>query len=128
MNQILQTSLDNNKIKSLKLKKILKFQLYISIVLFVIISSILSYNIFHLNSKEQYSNQVLNNYNITKLYANLYSNNLSNSDEIIDPPFVLGIIEIPKIDVYYPVFSTCNDDLLKISPCKFYGPKFGYNR
>ena len=32
-----------------------------------------------------------------------------------------GIIEIPKIDLYYPVFSHLTEDLLKIAPCKFYG-------
>lgn len=32
-----------------------------------------------------------------------------------------GIIQIPKIDLYYPVFSYLTENLLKISPCKFYG-------
>lgn len=32
-----------------------------------------------------------------------------------------GIIQIPKIDLYYPVFSNLTEDLLKVSPCKFYG-------
>lgn len=32
-----------------------------------------------------------------------------------------GIIEIPKINLYYPIFSNLTEDLLKISPCKFYG-------
>lgn len=32
-----------------------------------------------------------------------------------------GIIKIEKIDLYYPVFSYLTEDLLKISPCKFYG-------
>lgn len=32
-----------------------------------------------------------------------------------------GIIEIPKINLYYPIFSDLTEDLLKISPCKFYG-------
>ena len=32
-----------------------------------------------------------------------------------------GIIEIPKINIYYPVFSELSDELLKIAPCKFYG-------
>lgn len=32
-----------------------------------------------------------------------------------------GIIEIPKINLYYPVFSDLTEDLLKIAPCKFYG-------
>ena len=32
-----------------------------------------------------------------------------------------GIIEIPKLNLYYPVFSTLSEELLKIAPCKFYG-------
>lgn len=32
-----------------------------------------------------------------------------------------GIIEIPKINLYYPIFSYLTEDLLKIAPCKFYG-------
>lgn len=34
-----------------------------------------------------------------------------------------GIIEIEKINLYYPVFSQLTEDLLKISPCKFYGDR-----
>lgn len=34
---------------------------------------------------------------------------------------LFGIIEIPKIDLYYPVFSQLTEELLKVSPCKFYG-------
>ena len=30
-------------------------------------------------------------------------------------------IEIPKINLYYPVFSYLDEELLKVSPCKFYG-------
>lgn len=32
-----------------------------------------------------------------------------------------GIIQIPKINLYYPVFSYLTEELLKIAPCKFYG-------
>ncbi len=40
-----------------------------------------------------------------------------------------GIIQIPKINLYYPVFSHLTEDLLKIAPCKFYGdsPKVNGN-
>ena len=31
-----------------------------------------------------------------------------------------GIIEIPKLDLYYPIYSELNEDLLKIAPCKFF--------
>lgn len=34
---------------------------------------------------------------------------------------MFGIIEIPKINLYYPVFSQLTEELLKVSPCKFYG-------
>ncbi len=33
-----------------------------------------------------------------------------------------GIINIPKIKVNYPILSETTDALLKVSPCKFWGP------
>lgn len=36
--------------------------------------------------------------------------------------YTIGVINIPKIEVNYPILSTYSDELLKISPCKFYGP------
>lgn len=35
---------------------------------------------------------------------------------------VIGIVEIPKINISYPILSNINDELLKIAPCRFYGP------
>ncbi len=35
-----------------------------------------------------------------------------------------GKIIIPKINLDYSVFNECNDELLKILPCKFYGVDF----
>lgn len=32
-----------------------------------------------------------------------------------------GIIEIPKINIYYPIFSYLSEETLQVSPCKFYG-------
>lgn len=32
-----------------------------------------------------------------------------------------GKITIPKIELEYSIFNTCDDELLKILPCKFYG-------
>lgn len=118
MNQILEIK-KNNK---LKLKKILKLQFYFSIFLIFAIGFYIFFNISRLNKKEKYSNALLNNYNITKLYSNLTSNESSKNFENSD---ILGIIEIPKINVYYPIFSNYDDELLKISPCRFYGPSPG---
>lgn len=33
----------------------------------------------------------------------------------------IAIINIPSINLTYPILSTFNDDLLKISPCKYWG-------
>lgn len=127
MNQILQTDLKEKNSKLKQLKKLLKIQLYFSIIFMIIIVSVISYNNLNLQKKEMYSNQVLNNYNITKLYSNLnsISNEMQNSDNNTENSYIIGILEIPKINIYYPIFSTYDDELLKICPCKFYGPSPG---
>ena len=57
-----------------------------------------------------------NNYELSNLYTNVNSqNNADNQNDLF------GTIRIPKIDLYYPIFSYLNDELLKIAPCKFYG-------
>lgn len=35
---------------------------------------------------------------------------------------VIGLIEIKDIGINYPIISSYNNDLLKIAPCRFYGP------
>lgn len=40
-----------------------------------------------------------------------------------DQYYTLGIINIPKIEVNYPILSKYSDELLKIAPCKFWGPE-----
>ena len=36
--------------------------------------------------------------------------------------YTIGTVNIPSINVYYPILSTTTTELLKISPCKFWGP------
>ncbi len=36
--------------------------------------------------------------------------------------YIIGVINIPSINVNYPILSTYTDELLKIAPCKFHGP------
>lgn len=140
MNQILQKDLDKDNFDienesninlettksirtNLALKKskfIFKIQFSISILLLSIIVYLITNNLLNLYKKENYSSQILENYNITRLYSNSNKNldNFENSNST----YVIGILEIPKINIYYPVFSTCNETLLQISPCKVYGP------
>lgn len=102
MNQILSIPLKKNK------KKLFKLQFLISNFIILCFLIYFSFNYFSMFKQEEKSNQLINNYNISKLYSNTESD-------------LFGIIEIPKINVYYPVFSSLNDELLKVSPCKFYG-------
>ena len=124
MNQILETNLNDKKNKSYRKKTLFFLQLSFSLFFVIAISIFIFYNNFNLSRKENYSNQVLENYNIARLYANLNNNIDSASNEIDSNQIfnIIGIIEISKINLYYPVFSTYSDELLKISPCKFYGP------
>ena len=36
--------------------------------------------------------------------------------------YSIGVVNIPSINVNYPILSTYSDALLKIAPCKFHGP------
>jgi len=111
MNQILETKL----FKKLKFNKyFFKIQLIISVFFIIVFVTIL---ILYFNSnknKEKISEDISSNYNLYKLYSESHSET-STDDEI------LCTIEIPKINIKYPVFSKFDDELLKISPCRFYG-------
>ena len=107
MNQILSTPLNRTK------NFLFKLQFFVSI--FVILGLILysSFHVLSLSKQEKLSKQLANNYSISKLYSN------NSENETAPESNLFGIIEIPKIDVYYPVFSHLDEDLLKIAPCKF---------
>ena len=114
-NQIL-----NTKIKKNSDKIFFKFQFTISIVIILILISVICYYLFSLHKKEKSSNNVIDNYNIYKLYSDASTTTQKDSDsESLNSIF--GIIEIPSIKIYYPVFSHLNEKLLRISPCKFFG-------
>lgn len=36
--------------------------------------------------------------------------------------FAIGVVNISKLGINYPILSTTSQELLKISPCKFWGP------
>ena len=120
MNQILSTKLNkkNNK-------QWFKFQFGASILIFFVLIIFIFVYYYNLQKKENLSNALINNYSIYRLYSNQNSSN-DNIEENVNGLF--GIIQIPKLNLYYPVFSWLSEDLLKIAPCKFYGEtpnKFG---
>ena len=58
-------------------------------------------------------------YNITTLYP---TNNQYNAIKLSNDISIIGLIEIPKINVSYPILSSTSKSLLKISVCRFWGP------
>lgn len=60
---------------------------------------------------------------LNQKFANLSG---GNQEETIDQYYkdyhIEGIIEIPKIEIKYPILETTNDDSMKISITKFFGP------
>ena len=93
-----------------------RFQFIFSIFIIIILVFSGSLYFSYLEKQENRSNGLIANYNIHRLYS---SSNENESLETFNGLF--GIIEIPKLDLYYPVFSHLTEDLLKIAPCKFYG-------
>lgn len=123
MNQILFTGNDKFSKEYLKNKKNFKkfkIQFFISLLLILCSISYFLNFIYNRNKKEELSNTLLSKFNIERIYSNdnyttIKLNDNSNS-------FIIGIIEIPKINIQYPILSDANDEFLKISPCRFYGP------
>ncbi len=133
MNQIIYIKQDNSYINDVPKKKHLlktffQFQLLFCSIIVLSTSIYYGYNLYNKYQKENISKKLINNFNITRLYANGTYNaiNTANSEnfyKIEDNSFnVIGLIEINVIGINYPILSTINNDLLKIAPCRFFGP------
>lgn len=115
MNQILETPQPQKKYKWL-------FQLELAFSLLVLLISLFyfPYLIYQESDRNRISHSLLQPYSIAKLYA---SANVPYEEKVIpDSPFVIGTLEIPSLSLTLPVLSEMNDELLKLSACRFYGP------
>ena len=65
--------------------------------------------------------------NIDKELNKIVSNTIDEEESLIDVRYkgyqIEGIIEIPKIDIKYPIISQTNEEAMKISITKFWGPE-----
>lgn len=111
MNQILVTKLDNRKEIRNKIKFLSIFIVSITSVILLIIYLITG---FFSKKKEEKVNQLY--INLSKVQKIYQANQLSNSESIF-----LGTIKIPEINLKYMIFNNFDEDLLKISICKFSG-------
>ena len=120
MNQILITKFYDKKTLFLKRKKYFYYYTFISsllIILIIVLYFILKkYNIYKENKNSMYFSNI---YNISTLYSN---SNTYTELKLSNNISIIGLIEIPSINISYPILSTANTELLKISICRFYGP------
>lgn len=136
MNQILYIKQDDENHSQKRKKKSLNRFLKLQFIFSFIFASLAIFFYFFFQNKsnenEKISKKLIAQYNIASLYQ---SNELNTSSDNITPlenkqfqvqsqnQFqVIGLIEIPKIHLTYPILGSLSDELLKISPCKFYGP------
>ncbi len=112
MNQILQmkTSKFNKTVFRISIFQFLISSILLLIILFYIFSSYVS-----LQENEKISNLILSNYTISKVYSQYTNTSFIKGDEIF------CIIQIPSIDLEYPVFNFLSDKNLKLAPARLSG-------
>lgn len=127
-----------------KKKKFFKFEFFLSIFLVCVLSSYGIYAEYDRNKNEQVSKEILANMDsqlqeeklekvvvILNAAFNEEINTISETEEIPAVQvttssdgteyYTIGTINIPSIGVNYPILSETTTELLKISPCKFWG-------
>lgn len=124
MNQILVTKDNNYFYKDIilskkKIKKKYLFIFFISIIICIIILFYLLYSYFSKLNENKKTNAIKEKYQVTALYS---SNNNYDAIKLSDNISIIGLIEIPSINISYPILSNSSKDLLKISVCRFSGP------
>ncbi len=133
MNQIICTTKTNFKEQRdyIPSKKIflLKMLFYILTVFSIFLALYYIAFRYDLYKSEKLSQKLIDNFNITALYpkspdytTNLLSQKILPNDSTTSSASVIGLIQINKLNITYPILSDLNNELLKISPCKFYGP------
>ena len=121
MNQILFFKNEKNREKFNKNKKVYIVIFLIFIIFTSILFFILFYKVYNNYNNEKLSQKLNNSYSISTLYSDT-SNTITNIDATSTNPFVIGIIQIDKINLNYSILSICNNELLDISVCRFAGP------
>ncbi len=103
--------------KSNKRNYKLIFSISISIVFILIFYLLFSY--FGKLIQKERTDKLIDKYHITSLYS---SNNHYDAIKLSNEISIIGLIEIPAINLSYPILSNSNEALLKISVCRFSGP------
>lgn len=125
MNQILVTNNNyyENKIpiniNNNKYNKKYFFVFSISIIVSIAITFYLLFSYFFKIKRQKETNLLKDRYIVTTLYN---TNNTYTAFKLSDNISIIGLIDIPKLNISYPILSNSTEDLLKISVCRFSGP------
>lgn len=130
MNQIICTS--NTYLDTIDFRKMQRRKIILRIELYVLIIICLLLLIYYVSSKynlyisRNISKNLEDSYRITRIYKSL-ENNTENADNQIvlyenDLFKIIGILEIKKLNISYPILSDISKNSLKIAPCRIYGP------
>lgn len=113
MNQILSTPHKNYLYKYI-------FLFVFSSLIFAFSTIYILFSFYKKNKQNNISNTILQPYTISKLYSSINA----SYEETVYPnsPFIIGTIEIPSLSIELPILSQIDDNLLKVSVCRFYGP------
>jgi len=128
MNQILITK--NNKIyylesnylknsRAIKEKKNYLIILFFSSIICIVILFYLLFSYIVRANSIRKTSVLVDKYYISSAYQ---FNSPYKAIKLSNDVYVIGLLEIPNINISYPIISNCNDKLLKISICKFLGP------
>lgn len=124
MNQIISTEFIKKSNNTYHLKK-MNYVFWISvfiIFLFIILYICLKYNSLQ---KSKIAKNLEYKFQIRNLYSKSlseYSAEKTSASTVSFQPFIIGLLKIEKIGLMYPILSETSDELLEISPCRFYGP------
>lgn len=125
MNQILVTNnnYSENKIpintKNNKYNKKYFFVFSVSIIVSIAITFYLLFSYFFKIKRQKETNLLKDKYIVTTLYN---TNSTYTAFKLSDNISIIGLIDIPKLNISYPILSNSSEDLLKISVCRFSGP------
>ena len=135
MNQIICTATSSLEFANVEKKIFTKEKLFFKLLFYILILMSFCLTIYYiffrydLYKNERISQKLLNDYNIISIYSKDidYSTSMTKNNFSIEKyeelsNSVIGIIEIKKINIVYPILSEINRNFLKISPCRFYGP------
>ena len=127
MNQIIYPEKIENNLINYNNNLLKRRKIYRNLFIFYLIllsAFIIYYNMQYLriSAKEKISKNILSVYDIQQLYTtsspvSLPSIILENGDSTD----ILGILQIDKINIRYPILSKSTEEFLEVSVCKFYG-------